>query len=420
MRNMDKTKLQTLKGFRDFLPKEAKKRQYTLEIIKDTFDLFGFEPLETPSLEYHELLAGKYGEEGNKLMYSFTDHGGRKVALRYDQTVPTARVLASHQNDLAIPFRRYQIQPAWRADKPQSGRFRELLQCDADIYGTTSALADAELVALADKLFQKLGFTKHKIYINDRKILHELMRYANIPQELQLAAISLIDKLDRRSREEIVEELKKAGLTDESIDHLFHHMDEATPTEDLVKVMDYANELGVKKENIEFQVRLARGLDYYTGTIFEIKIDGYKAGSVLGGGRYDDLIETLSGVSIPAVGFALGFDRTMEAMEQFNLLPSDKKRAGTLVSVFNEKLRKDSMMAVTELRMNNVPSELYPDDNVELKKQLKYADKKGIKWFIVIGPEEMEKEKLILKDLETGHQEELKISKAVQKISGEK
>ncbi len=321
-----KQKLQTLKGFRDFLPKELKKRRYALEIIKKTFEKFGFEPLETPALEYQELLLGKYGEESDKLVYKFNDLGGRGVALRYDQTVPTARVLAVNNQNLPMPFRRYQIQPVWRADNPQSGRFREFLQCDADIYGASSYIADAEMITLSYNLFKDLGFKDFKIYINDRNILYELMNYASIPTNLHLAVISTIDKLDRINKDELKEELRSLGLSQESVEHLFHHLDEAQVTEALNKVINLSQALGVEKEKLLFQARLARGLDYYTSTIFEIKIEEYKAGSVLGGGRYDNLIGKLSGVEIPAVGFALGFDRTIEAMEQFKLFPEENKR----------------------------------------------------------------------------------------------
>src|SRR3989304_7600108 len=198
---MDKQLLQPLKGFRDFLPKEAKKRQHLIDKLRNIFELYGFEPLETPALEYKEILFGKSGSETDKLAYSFKDQGGREVALRYDQTVPTARVMAMYQNSLPMPFRRYQIQPAWRAENPQSGRFREFLQCDADIYGSLAPISDGEIISLANYIFKSLGFKKFKIFINDRQLLFELMTFASIPQELQFQTISAIDKLDRKTEE---------------------------------------------------------------------------------------------------------------------------------------------------------------------------------------------------------------------------
>ena len=413
---MDKTKLQTLKGFRDFLPKEARKRQYLIDKLRSIFELFGFEPLETPALEYKEILFGKSGSETDKLAYSFKDQGGREVALRYDQTVPTARVMAMYQNSLPMPFRRYQIQPAWRAENPQSGRFREFLQCDADIYGSQSPISDAEIISLTNYIFTRLGFTKFKIFINDRKLLFELMTFASIPPELQFQAISAIDKLDRKREDEVGVELKTIGLSDESIKHLFHHLAESKPSENLLSIIKYAKSLGVDEDKLIFQARLARGLDYYTGTIFEVKIDEYKAGSVLGGGRYDKLIESLSGINIPAVGFGLGFDRTIEAMEQFKLFPEEGRRFGSLIAVFNSELLGKSLEVTQKLRDQGIQVETFPDETKDLTKQLKYADKKGVKWFIVIGPEEAEKESVILKNLETGRQEDLPLKNLISKL----
>ncbi|KKR00703.1 MAG: Histidyl-tRNA synthetase [Candidatus Woesebacteria bacterium GW2011_GWB1_39_12] len=413
---MDKTKLQTLKGFRDFLPKEARKRQYLIDKLRSIFELFGFEPLETPALEYKEILFGKSGSETDKLAYSFKDQGGREVALRYDQTVPTARVMAMYQNSLPMPFRRYQIQPAWRAENPQSGRFREFLQCDADIYGSQSPISDAEIISLTNYIFTNLGFTKFKIFINDRKLLFELMTFASIPPELQFQAISAIDKLDRKREDEVGVELKTIGLSDESIKHLFHHLAESKPSENLLSIIKYAKSLGVDEDKLIFQARLARGLDYYTGTIFEVKIDEYKAGSVLGGGRYDKLIESLSGINIPAVGFGLGFDRTIEAMEQFKLFPEEGRRFGSLIAVFNSELLGKSLEVTQKLRDQGIQVETFPDETKDLTKQLKYADKKGVKWFIVIGPDEAEKESVILKNLETGRQEDLPLKNLISKL----
>lgn len=414
---MDKQKLQPPKGFRDFLPEEVKKRQFLIEILKDSFTLFGFEPLETPAIEYQEILLGKSGNEADKLVFTFEDKGGRRVGLRYDQTIPTARVLSTYQENLPMPYRRYQIQPVWRADKPQKGRFREFLQCDADIYGSQSPLADAEIIALTNNVYKKLGFKNFKIFINDRTILYELMNYASIPEDLQLATIASIDKLDRKTEDEISPDLKKLGISDESIKHLFHHLAEEKPTEKLEQIVDYSTNLGVDKEKLVFQARLARGLDYYTSTIFEVKVDEYEFGSVGGGGRYDELIGKLSGFSLPAVGISFGFDRTIEAMNELNLFPSKKKRSGALVTIFNTDLIDMSASVVANLRDNDISVELFPDNSKKLEKQLKYADKKGVKWLIVIGPDEVTNDTVLLKNLETGHQENVKLKSLVKKVS---
>jgi histidyl-tRNA synthetase len=414
---MDKQKLQPPKGFRDFLPKEAKKRQYLTEKLKDTFVLFGFEPLETPAIEYQEILLGKYGDEADKLVYTFEDNGGRKVALRYDQTVPTARVLSTYQENLPMPYRRFQIQPVWRAEKPQKGRFREFLQCDADIYGSESPLADAEIIALTNMVYSALGFENFKIFINDRTILYELMKFASVPENLQLATIAAMDKLDRKTESEVSSELTSLGLTDESIKHLFHHLAEEKPTDRLNQILSFSEKLGVKKERLEFQARLARGLDYYTSTIFEVKIDEYEYGSVGGGGRYDELIGKLSGFSLPAVGISFGFDRTIEAMDKLKLFPDESKREGAIVTVFNSDLIGMSASVAANLRENGIPVELFPDDSKKLDKQLKYADKKGVKWLIVIGPDEVSSDSVLLKNLETGHQEDVQLKSLVKKMN---
>ena len=424
MRNMDKQsstlrdkqKLQPLKGFRDFLPAEAKKREYLIDKLKFVFSLFGFEPLETPALEYQEVLLGKYGEEADKLVYTFEDKGGRGVALRYDQTVPTARVLATYKENLPMPYRRFQIQPVWRAEKPQKGRYRELLQCDVDIYGSDSELADAEIIALSNTVYSTLGFKNYNIFINDRSILYELMKFASVPENLQLPAIAAIDKLDRKSEEEVSADLSDLGLDSESVKHLFHHLAEEKPTQRLLKIMKYAENLGVNKDKLVFQARLARGLDYYTSTIFEIKIDEYKHGSVGGGGRYDELIGKLSGYSLPAVGISFGFDRTIEAMKDLNLFPNKDKRKGVLVSIFKSNLVETSLAVAMNLRENGICAEIFPDETKKLEKQLKYADKKGIKWLIVVGPEEVENNTVILKDLETGDQKNIKLKSLIKKL----
>ncbi|KKR30237.1 MAG: Histidyl-tRNA synthetase [Candidatus Woesebacteria bacterium GW2011_GWA1_39_8] len=418
---MDKTYLQPLKGFRDFLPAEANNRQYLIDRLRRTFSLFGFEPLETPALEYEELLLGKYGDQADKLVYKFEDLGGRKVALRYDQTVPTSRILAMYNQKLPMPWRRFQIQPVWRAENTQAGRYREFLQCDADIYGSSSVVADTEILTLADTIYQDLGFKDFTIYVNDRKILFELLHFANIPENLHLAVIAEIDKLDRNSEAQVAESLKAVGLTDENVKHLFHHLNEQQPTPQLKEIIDNAIALGVSENRLQFQARLARGLDYYTGMIFEIKIKGYDKGSVLGGGRYDNLIEKLSGTDIPAVGFAVGFDRTLEAIDELKLLPTQQnRRKGVLVGIFNKELRNNSFVVASYLRTNNIQTEVYPDDSAKLAKQLKYADRKGIKWLIVVGPDEVKNNRVILKNLEDGHQEDVKLESLPKKINADK
>lgn len=381
--------VQTLKGFRDFLPAEARKRNYVIGILKSVFESYGFEPLETPALEYEEILLGKYGEEGDKLMYRFEDNGKRRVALRYDQTVPLARVVAQYQNNLAFPFNRYQIQPVWRAENTQKGRFREFVQCDIDSVGTPSLLADAAIIEIATASLEALGFKNYKILINDRKIF----------DGVKASAIPIIDKLEKIGEENVKRLLQEEGLDNSILDQV----QKTPPTEDVKQIMKYAEELGVEKSKILFSPTLARGLDYYTGMIFEIKIDGYTTGSVCGGGRYDNLIGMFAGRSIPAVGCAFGFDRLIEAMQDLDLF-SNLQATTVLVTVFSPELLNKSIKVCELLNKANIPQELYFDPEVKMEKQLKYADQKRIPYVVIIGPDEAEKNLVTLRNMKTREQ----------------
>jgi histidyl-tRNA synthetase len=389
---------QTLKGFRDFLPIQAKKRQYVIETLKKVFESYGFEPLETPALEYEEILMGKYGEEGDKLMYRFEDNGKRKVALRYDQTVPLARVVAQYQNELPMPFKRYQIQNVWRADNTQKGRFREFLQCDADIVGTTSSLSDVEIIMVAAKSLEKLGFKNFKIRVGDRKLF----------EGVSAEAIIIIDKLKKIGEEKVMAELKKKGL-DEKILSKIKASKPSSEVENILRKTDKAY----------FDPTLARGLNYYTGLIFEIEIEGYSAGSVCGGGRYGNLIGMFAGRQIPAVGFAFGFDRLMEAMEELKLFPTDLNTTKVLVTVFNEELKNKSLEVAKMLREKNINTEIYLDD-VKMEKQLKYADKKQIPYAVIIGPNEVKNNTVTVKNLKTREQKTQSPNQLLNLFKGQK
>ncbi len=396
-------KPQTLKGFRDFLPKEARKRQYVVDTLKQVFESYGFEPLETPALEYEEVLLGKYGEEGDKLMYRFVDNGKRRVALRYDQTVPLARVVSKYTSILGMPFKRYQIQPVWRAENTQKGRFREFLQCDADIVGSSSPLSDAETIAVAAKAIEKLGFTKYKIIINDRAV------FADISKK----TITIIDKLKKIGREKVIEELLSKGVakTPDEAASILSSIDGKKPTERINEIFSSLEKLGVEPQKYEFSPTLARGLDYYTGLIFEIEIDDYTAGSVCGGGRYDKLIGMFAGRDIPAVGFAFGFDRLMEAMDELQLFPDDLQTTKVLVTVFSPELLEKTLEISSQLRSNNINTEIYLNENASLEKQLKYADQKGIPYVVIIGSEEVKNNTVTIKNLKTREQKQVTVEK---------
>ncbi|MBU4099601.1 histidine--tRNA ligase [Patescibacteria group bacterium] len=411
----------TLKGFRDFLPRDARKRQYVINILKSVFELYGFEPLETPVLEYEEILAGKYGEEGEKLMYRFEDLGGRKVAMRYDQTVPLARVIAQFQNQISFPFKRYQIQPVWRADNTQRGRFREFLQCDIDTVGTESPLADAEIIATVLETYKKLGFKNLKLLLNDRRCLSNtyIKTSFDIPSEDIPHIFRALDKIKKIGEEGVLNELTQNNrFTQEQAKKILQNIKIIKPTEKITEILSLLEQFNIDKSLIEFSPTLVRGLDYYTGIIFEIIIEGYTSGSVGGGGRYDNLIGMFTNKQIPAVGFSFGFDRVIDAMQTLGLFPPEIAGSTTqvLVTIFSQELKNKSLAISNELRNNDINTESYLGEIKEknpLEKQLKYADQKGIKNVIILGPEEAEKNIVTLKNLKTREQKKLTVKEAI-------
>ncbi|MCJ7739723.1 histidine--tRNA ligase [Candidatus Microgenomates bacterium] len=387
---------QTLKGFRDFLPEDAMKRQYVIDIIRKTFELYGFEPLETPAIEYLEVFTGNIGED-EKLFYKFEDSGGRKVALRFDQTVPTCRLIAQYPDKIVLPFKRYQIQTVWRSEKPQKGRYREFLQCDADIFGVDDRAADAETVALTIDIYKKLGFKKPVALINDRDL------YKDVPYK----AIVAIDKLTKIGEEGVVSELISKGYSQEEALKLLNCVKNNQPNENLKKIFAFLDSYGMK-ENYRFVPTLARSFSYSNGTIWEIVVEEYKEGSLAGCERFDSLVSRFSNRSVPGVGFAIGFDRTVLAMEELGLLPKIKTKTKILITVFNPDLLSFSQKLARKLRESGINTDLYPDPTDKLDKQLKYADKKGIPYAAIIGPDEAKNGTVTLKNLLTKEQKTVK------------
>ncbi|MCL5435038.1 MAG: histidine--tRNA ligase [Patescibacteria group bacterium] len=399
-------KAQTLKGFRDFLPKDAKKREYVINALKKVFESYGFEPLETPSLEYEEILAGKYGTEGDKLMYKFEDNGKRKIALRYDQTVPLARVVAEYQNDLPMPFKRYQIQNVWRAENTQKGRYREFMQCDIDTVGSPSLSADAEIISCALETVRKLGFKNVKVLVNDRSVFYFKTSF-DISSDKISFVIRTIDKLKKIGDDGVLSELKKGGFAKEEAEEILNGIKNIKETNSISNIRTLLKDAGVDESLIEFSPSLARGLDYYTGIIFEIVSEDYPYGSVAGGGRYDNLIGVFSGKQIPAVGISFGFDRVIEAMDELNLFPAGLSVTKVLITNTNEK---KALEVGKTLRENNINTEIYLEEK-DLEKQLKYADKKDIPFAIIF-----DKDKLILKDMIRRTQETLTIEEILTEL----
>jgi histidyl-tRNA synthetase len=394
--------IQTLKGFRDFLPQEKRARDYVADKIKETFELFGFEPIETPTLEYASLLTGKYGEEADKLVYTFEDRGGRKVGLRYDQTVPTARILAQYQQLLPKYFRRYNIQNVFRADKPQAGRYREFTQCDPDIFGSTSPLADAEIIAVTYWALKNIGFNPQLI-INDRQVLFTTLSPFATNTVSVASIIQTIDKLDKMTQEAVVTELSNKGLTPERAKNCLECIKDALPTENLKTILKMLPRLGVDENNFGFNPSIARGLDYYTGMIFEVKLPEYDNGSVGGGGRYDNLIKQLGGPDIPAVGIGLGFDRIVEAAIKLQLIPDFSSSATILIGAIDETCGQYLLESATSFRKNGVKTEIYPAID-KPGKILSYANKQKYPYVSIIGPDEASKGVVTLKNMTTGEQ----------------
>ena len=394
-------KPQTLKGFRDFLPPEAMKRQYVIDIVRRTFELYGFQPLETPAIEYLEVFTGNIGED-EKLFYQFKDAGGRTVALRYDQTVPTCRLIAQYPDKISLPFKRYQIQTVWRAEKPQKGRYREFLQCDADIFGVDDEVADGETIALSIELFRKLGFKKPIAVINDREL------YKDIPYK----AIVSIDKLKKIGEDGVIKELEEKSFSIKEAKTILQNVKKIKPNSRLKNIFSYLDKYDLANY-YSFSPTLARSFSYSTGPIWEVMIDEFKEGSLLGGERFDSLVSRFSKKNVSGTGFALGFDRTIVAMDELNLFPAIKSKTKVLVTVFNKKLLSISQKIVIELRKKTINTEIFPDPNVNLEKQLKYADRKGIPYVVIVGPEEKKKGVVKVKNMKTGEQQILSSDKLI-------
>ena len=396
-------KVQTLKGFRDFLPLEARKRQYVIDKIRGVFESYGFEPLETPALEFKEILTGKYGEE-EKLIYDFKTRGGDEVALRYDQTVPLARVIAQYQNVLPLPFKRYQIQNVWRGENTQKGRYREFLQCDADIVDSPSLVADAEIIKLVLSIYEALGLDV-KIKINDRK------NFENLDKKI----VSAIDKLEKIGESSVLSEMIEKGMNQAEAEKVLSVLAGKPQTQNIKTVFGFLKDMGVDTANVIYEPSLARGLDYYTGIIFETVIEG-STGSICSGGRYDNLIENFTGRPVPAVGFGLGLDRTIEVLEAKNLLPTFDSNAKVLVSIFSTELGKESIKVASEFRKKGINTELWFDAADKLDRQLKYASLKNIPYVAIIGPEEAKNNTVTLKDLKTGEQKTATLDETVKTL----
>ena len=390
--------LQTLKGFRDFLPSEVYKRNWVKDIMVKTAERWGYEPIETPTLESYFLFKGEVGED-EKMFYKFKDLGDRDVMLRYDQTVPTCRFVANNQNSLVFPFKRYQFQSVFRAENTQKGRYREFTQFDLDIFGVAGPTADAEVIAENIDTYLSIGFKKPVIIFNNRDLM----------KGVSYEAIVAIDKLKKIGPEGVITDMIKKGISNSKAKEYLKFVSQIKPDETIKIIIAYLEKSGFSREFYRFEPTLARSFSYSEGPIWEIVIEDYKVGSVGGGERYDGMMKRLTGLDMPATGIAFGFDRTVEAADELGLIKVDKVNTKVLVTVFSSEFLDESIKSTTVLRENNINSEIYPDPNTKLDKQLKYADKKGIPYVIIIGQNEVENKIVTLKNLQTKEQKKVTI-----------
>ncbi|MBT3219474.1 MAG: histidine--tRNA ligase [Proteobacteria bacterium] len=422
------------RGTRDFLPSQMNNRLLVMEKVRRVFRRFGFEPLQTPAFERIETLTGKYGGDGEKLIYKILKRGQNAEpgecdhALRYDLTVPLARVVAMHP-ELRLPFKRYQIQPVWRADRPQKGRYREFWQCDVDTVGTAALTADAECIAVVAAALRELGLEGFTIRINDRRILSAVAQFVGA-KEREAELLITIDKLDKIGRNKVTAELQRRGFSAESVEKLWtvlssttlddlqqHLGDEAREGVDALRqLFNHLEAHGEAGPHIRLDPTLARGLDYYTGPVFEAIVEKPAIGSIAGGGRYDGLIGMFSSRTVPAVGVSLGIERILVAMESLKLLPECHTTTEVLVTVFNSDTLAASIAITQKLRQFGVDSELFLGTS-KLKAQFKYANARAIPWVIVAGPDEVASETIRLKNLQSGEQHACTLEEALVAIS---
>jgi len=452
---MNQTKISIPKGTRDFGPEIMVKRNFILKTIQSTFEKFGFLPIETPSIENLSVLTGNYGEEGDKLLFKVLNSGDylsktnlkdyelgsahltpkiSKKGLRYDLTVPLARFVVMNRNEITLPFKRYQIQPVWRADRPQKGRYREFHQCDADIIGTNSAICEAEIILIISESFAKLGITDYLIKINHRGILKAIVEQLGVPGKENDYAIA-IDKLDKIGGEKVLVELKNRGFETSTIEKLRPIISLSGSTAEKVKLMEdiigdnksgkeglaslreifeILDDMDFQITNLHFDQNLARGLSYYTGITFEVIVNNVSVGSVCGGGRYDNLTGVFGMPDIPGTGISFGIDRIFDVMQELDLFPKEVfETSKVLITNFDQESQKFALRTLSKIRAEGINCEIYPD-HTKLKKQFNYADKKLIPYVLLVGPEEIQSGEFSLKNMATGEQVSINLEGVIE------
>ena len=449
------------KGTRDFLPIEMVRRNYIFNTIRSVFKKYGFLPIETPAMEKLTTLTGKYGEEGDQLIFKILDRGNKlasrlknfaelekgqgkiehalcEQALRYDLTVPFARYVVQHQNDITFPFKRYQIQPVWRADRPQKGRYREFYQCDADVIGTDSLLNELEIIQMIDEVLNMLGIEDFTIKLNNRKVLTGIAEI--VGEQNRITDITMaLDKLDKIGEDGVIHELRERGLGESSIETIkplfalsgdnytlieeMRTILEKSPIgmkglEEVCFIMDLISSLGLKKAGLEFDATLARGLNYYTGAIFEVVVNDASFGAICGGGRYDDLTGLFGLKDISGVGISFGADRIYDVLNELDLFPDlNSETSQVLFLNFGADEATHCLKLLQKVRAAGINSELYPTA-VKLKKQMNYADGKGVQFVVIVGSDEMKTDKIKVKEMTTGEQSEITVEELINRVKG--
>jgi len=416
---------QPARGMRDFLPEDVRRRQYVIDVVRGVYERYGYEPLETPTLENIETLTGKYGDEGNQLIFKVLrrgEHGGETdLALRYDLTVPLARVVAEHRARLPKFFKRYQIQPVWRADRPARGRFREFYQCDVDVIGSRSTLVEVELCAAVCEVLTSLGFDDFTVQLNHRALLTAVLTLAGVESAKHSDVLVALDKLDKIGPHAVVLDMVKRGIEEDVASAVLEKTEEVQqrlsgdffandPTavaaaQNVAEILELC-EVTAARGRVAFTPRLARGLSYYTGAIMEIAVEGI--GSLGGGGRYDGLIGMFSGEQIPACGFSLGLERILVVMAERGMFPASVQAGGpdVMVTIFDRESIEDCLRLAAELRAVGLRVELYPEAD-KLGKQLKYASARDAAFVAIVGADERARGEVTIKNMKTGEQESM-------------
>jgi histidyl-tRNA synthetase len=424
-----------LKGFRDYLPEQMILRQEIIGRFRHVFELHGFDPLDTPAIEYLEVLTGKAGEN-EKLMYAFEDHGGRSVGLRYDLTVPLARVVAMHQSEIVLPFKRYHIAPVWRADRPQRGRFREFWQCDADIAGVESMAADAEIISVLVDALSAVGLANSVVHISHRRLLKRIAVASGVPEAQAATVYRSVDKLDKIGADGVKAELLEGGVTSTPADAILETISLNGSSADLIfelsrrlqtdanaesalaemtELFELLEQLGVSSDRAVLDLTLARGLDYYTGPVFEAKVTEPKVGSVAGGGRYEGLIGSFGSRPISATGVSLGLERIIEVVREHETMPIPTAVAQVFVPVIDRNLALSAGLT-HELRSAGIKADLSLLEGKSLGEQLKYAGRRGIRLAAILGPEEAARGVVAVKDLTSGEQHEIEHASLTERM----